>query len=260
MLRMRVKLATQIFSRTVAKGLQFYARRGAPRLYDVEPTVEFTLLLNDLFDALNRRFPAEGLTPGCKDVLIKASAWLDDWEEEVLRGDIHKDAFLTQSTADGLRVTLKSVRELSLYLLEHCGFKYVLTAKMNQDPLECFFGIIRQAGGQNEHPTFPTFLQLYRMLSLYSLLKPPRFGNCVAPEKRQSAFITLADFREIFKSSAAQRTDKLEELKEKLDGLDAILPVLHCVADHSKDLSRIITQRVAAALEAPADLGGTADD
>ncbi|KAH6945673.1 hypothetical protein HPB50_009587 [Hyalomma asiaticum] len=221
MLRMRVKLATQIFSRTVAKGLQFYARLGAPRLYDVEPTVEFTLLLNDMFDALNRRFPAEGLTPGCKDfdVLIKAPEWLDDWEEEVLRGDIHKDLFLTQSTADGLRVTLKSVRELSLYLLEHCDFKYVLTGKMNQDPLECFFGIIRQVGGQNEHPTFPTFLQLYRMLSLYSLLKPPRFGNCVAPEKGQSAFITLADFREIFKSSSAQRNGKLEELKEKLDGL-----------------------------------------
>ncbi|KAH8035735.1 hypothetical protein HPB51_008102 [Rhipicephalus microplus] len=92
-------------------------------------------------------------------------------------------------------------------------------SKMDQDPLECFFGIIRQAGGQNEHTTFPTFWQLYRMLSLYSLLKPPRFGNCVAPEKRQSAFITLADFREIFKSSSAQRAGKIEELKQKLDGL-----------------------------------------
>ncbi|KAH9372239.1 hypothetical protein HPB48_003446 [Haemaphysalis longicornis] len=64
MLKMRVKLATQIFSESVAKGLQFYAKRGAPRLYDVEPTVQFTSLMNNLFDALNRRFPAEGVRLG----------------------------------------------------------------------------------------------------------------------------------------------------------------------------------------------------
>lgn len=90
---------------------------------------------------------------------------------------------------------------------------------MNQDPLECFFGIIRQAGGQNEHPTFPTFLQLYWMLSLYSLLRPPQFGNCTAAESSQSAFVTLADIRGIYKSSAAERPKKLEELRNKLDGL-----------------------------------------
>lgn len=115
-------------------------------------------------------------------------------------------------------MTLKSVRELSAYLLTECGFKYVLSAKMNHDPLECFFGIIRQAGGQNEHPTFPTFLQLYRMLSLYSLLRPPWYGNCTVPEKGQSAFLTLADFREVFKPSSKQQV-KLEKLKQRLDGL-----------------------------------------
>ncbi|KAH7938360.1 hypothetical protein HPB49_022800 [Dermacentor silvarum] len=55
-----------------------------------------------------------------------------------------------QSTAEGLRVTVKSVWELSIYLLKDCDFKYVLTAKMNQDPLERFFGIIRQAGKLDE--------------------------------------------------------------------------------------------------------------
>lgn len=207
MLKMRVKLATQLFSNSVAKGIQFYARIGETRLCNAEATVEFTLFLNNLFDALNRRFPREGLTLGCKDFLVieSASKWLDEWEQEVVNGDIPKDFFLTPSTAEGLRVTLKSVLELSRYLLTECNFKYVLTSKMNQDPLECFFGIIRQAGGQNEHPTFPTFLQLYRMLSLYSLLRPPQFGNCTAAESSQSAFVTLADIRGIYKSSAAER-------------------------------------------------------
>lgn len=46
---------------------------------------------------------------------------------------------MTQNTADGLRVTIKSILELSKYLLEKCGFKYVLTYKMNQDRLEVFY-------------------------------------------------------------------------------------------------------------------------
>lgn len=187
MLKMRVKLATQIFSESVAKGLQFYAKRGAPRLYDVGPTVQFTLLMNNLFDALNRRVPVEGVRRGGNDfqVIKDAMQWLDTWEEERVSGKIHKDFFSTPSTAEGLRVTLKSVVELSNYLLTECGFDYVLTAKMNQDRLECFFGTIRQAGGQNEPPTLPTFLQLYRMLSIYTLLKPPKFGNCTVSVKEQ---------------------------------------------------------------------------
>jgi len=47
-----------------------------------------------------------------------------------------KDEFLTKSTADGLRVTIRSTIELSTYLLEECKFKYVLSAKINQDRLE----------------------------------------------------------------------------------------------------------------------------
>ncbi|KAH8038520.1 hypothetical protein HPB51_001784 [Rhipicephalus microplus] len=57
------------------------------------------------------------------------------------------------------------------------------------------------------------------MLSLYSLVKPPKFGNCTLPDKRQAAVVTLSDIREIYKGSAAQRTGKLDELKRKLDGL-----------------------------------------
>lgn len=58
------------------------------------------------------------------------------WEDNVINHTIPEDEFLTKSTAEGLRVTIKSVIELSKYLLDECGFKYVLTSKMNQDRLE----------------------------------------------------------------------------------------------------------------------------
>lgn len=43
--------------------------------------------------------------------------------------------------------------------------------------------MIRQADGPNDHPTGPTFLHLYRILSLYSVLKPPKYGNCTIPTR-----------------------------------------------------------------------------
>jgi len=51
-------------------------------------------------------------------------------------GNIKAENFLTISTAQGLRVTLQLTNDLSKYLIENCGFEYVLTSKMCQDPLE----------------------------------------------------------------------------------------------------------------------------
>ncbi|KAM7284755.1 uncharacterized protein ISCGN_001849 [Ixodes scapularis] len=56
-----VKLATQVFSASMAGGLNYYQGQGIPELVDCEGTIHFTMRLNNLFDALNRRYPAEGL-------------------------------------------------------------------------------------------------------------------------------------------------------------------------------------------------------
>lgn len=49
---------------------------------------------------------------------------------------ISKDHFLTHSTAEGFRVTITSTLDLCNYLLEKRNFNYVLSKKMNQDPIE----------------------------------------------------------------------------------------------------------------------------
>jgi hypothetical protein len=36
------------------------------------------------------------------------------------------------------------------------------------------FGSIWQANGPNDHPITITFLQVYKLLSVYSILKPPK--------------------------------------------------------------------------------------
>ncbi|KAH9371407.1 hypothetical protein HPB48_022273 [Haemaphysalis longicornis] len=145
-------------------------------------------MMNDMFDALNRKVPREGVRTNRKNigVLRNALQFLDSWESELRKGEITKEMFLTRSTSEGLRVTLSSTIALCEYLLSSCGFRYVLTSKMNQDPIECFFGTVRRSGCQNDHPTMPTFLQVYHLLSVYKLIRPPKFGNCQLTERRKS--------------------------------------------------------------------------
>jgi len=119
-------------------------------------------------------------------------------------------------------MTINSTIDLSNYLLNQCGFSYILTAKMNQDCLEVctiysyslfiyliififilwtlehilltfqrFFGIIRQVNGPNDHPSSTSFMQLYRLLSVYSLVKPPKTGNCTILEGIQNPLSTV---------------------------------------------------------------------
>lgn len=70
---------------------------------------------------------------------------LDAWEEQVDNNHLSKDVFLTKQTAEGLRVTLQSSLDIIRYLTENCGCEYVLTGRINQDPLEvCSKDILRE--------------------------------------------------------------------------------------------------------------------
>lgn len=217
--KMRVKYATQLFSNSVVHGLKFYKQRVSG-LNDCDGTIIFTQVFNDVFDALNRRFKKEKVTLESSDfeVLRRTLAFLDNWERELRDGHIQKEMFLTPNTAEGLRVTLHSTIDLSTYLLTSCNFRYVLTAKMNQDPIERFFGTVRQAGCQNDHPSMPTFLQLYRLLSVYKLVRPPKSGNCQILKQPESSYFSMADFKAIFSTDEPSPT-RIADLKARLDGL-----------------------------------------
>lgn len=84
--------------------------------------------------------------------------------------------------------------------------------------LHKFFGIIRQASGPNDHPTTPTFLHLYKILSVYSVLKPPKFSNCTVTNM-DAPKLSLEDLREIFHNETNERYEKINRLRTKLEKL-----------------------------------------
>eukprot|EP00102_Acyrthosiphon_pisum_P022125 XP_016659335.1 PREDICTED: uncharacterized protein LOC107883584 [Acyrthosiphon pisum] len=206
----------------MADGIKFYNSKKYSGFTECEDTIKFTLKMNNLFDALNRKFPAEGIKSNSPDleVLRDASNWLNSWERNLEQNLITDNDFLTKQTSEGLRMTIQSTIDLSNFFLNECGFAYVLSNKFNQDRLEKFFGIIRQTAGPNDHPSTPTFLQLYRMLSVYSIIKPPKSGNCSILEEN-CPLISLADIKSIIhdQNNSIERNNKIKKLKAKIDGI-----------------------------------------
>lgn len=91
----------------------------------------------------------------------------------------------------------------------------------------------RQATGPNEHPSTPTFLQVYKMLSIYSLLKPPKTGNCKILEPSVHT-ISINDLHYVVNNDdVTQRNQKIENLKKKLDSLITIDMGLDEIFDNS---------------------------
>jgi len=78
----------------------------------------------------------------------------------------------------------------------------------------------RQATGPNDHPCAATFLQVYKMLSMYSILKPPETGNCKILDFNTDK-ITITDLKNIFNenNSTSQRTEKINILQNRIDSM-----------------------------------------
>jgi len=68
----------------------------------------------------------------------------------------------------------------------------------NNSFLQKYFGIIRGAGGCEDHPTVSSFLQLHRLLSFYTPCKKLLTGNIRSDDK----VTVLASFRKTLKSKA----------------------------------------------------------
>ncbi|KAH8033008.1 hypothetical protein HPB51_004932 [Rhipicephalus microplus] len=68
LLKVSVRFAAQLFSRSTAIGLKMYREEGVEGLEDSVGTEAFTRIFNDVFDALNAKHPAEGIRKGSPQI------------------------------------------------------------------------------------------------------------------------------------------------------------------------------------------------
>ena len=168
---MKVNLAAQVLSSTVANALEMYYP-----VQTVSETVKFVRHVNKFFDCMNARSTTEGYRK--RNDHLNAYTSVDDQRLTYLTGEFlqyfrdwkfsveHRQGEFTKSqkaamqishqTLEGLEITTKSVCECVKYCLNN-GVSFVLTEKFNQDPIEMHFGNHRLQGGCNTNPNMDQF-------------------------------------------------------------------------------------------------------
>ena len=180
--KMRVKLATQVLSHTVAASLCTYASLGGLPSTAMG-TSEFLSKFDSVFDCVNcstlhstknLKCPLNDTSPN-KEFMKEAIIFIKGLK--VFNGNEEVTGRI--KCLKGWAITLSATLAIWDHLKANHAFKYILTRKLNTDPIENFFGTIRQKGGNNDNPTPVQSLSAFRKLFFSSFLTSSA-GNCAA--------------------------------------------------------------------------------
>lgn len=175
---MNVALATQVCSDSVARSIEKYA--SYPPTKDIfegsQPTADFT----KRFNKLSRNFQWQYIQN--KELIFSfldetskyiRSLKLDPSEKSIIYSK-RKTSYL------GFMVNIHNIKEMYLEYVENGKMDSLPTRRLNQDPLESFFGRIRTCClGSNNNPTVEQFCSAYRKTLVNSELTSSAFSNCV---------------------------------------------------------------------------------
>jgi hypothetical protein len=78
--------------------------------------------------------------------------------------------------------------------------------------LQQFFGNIRRAAGPNNHPNPRLFAQLHRLLSVYSLIQPPKNSNVSGVENLNA----LMSGEDLIAAAQEARKDMINEMLDEV--------------------------------------------
>lgn len=173
---MRVNLAAQVLSHSVAAGIYFLCKvEKLPKT--AENTANFIDFMDKLFNCFNSQtlFSTQPYRGAIKP---------DNGHIEFLENSLNILKNITLSNGkqvpciSGWRISIKSLIMLWNKLHGVDGFQYLLTNRLNQDCLENLFSIIRGRGGHRDNPTPQQFRAAFRQIVIQQLFQQSERSNC----------------------------------------------------------------------------------
>lgn len=184
--KMKVSLAVQLLSNSVATSMQYLLEKGYENFQNSEGTIEFTSRLNNLFDVLNSRNSAdEGFK---KPICPENKEMIFDFLKnciEYLKNLKCSTGLLIESRkktgVKGLIIDIVTVMMLYEEYVETNVLPEIPAYLLNQDPLESLFGRIRSFPllGYNTNPTVIQFCSALRKIVVHNEITTSVFANCV---------------------------------------------------------------------------------
>ncbi|XP_023247396.1 uncharacterized protein LOC111643559 [Copidosoma floridanum] len=192
-----------------------------PDLSGCEGTIKFCRSVKALINATNIRTPINNLKPDnamwqSTEEFIK---YLEKWGCEATQKGYD---FITASTCYGLKVSLKYALQICRYLIESCGFKYLMKSRLNQDSLE-ILGMMRYCCGLNDHPESALFVQMYKFDNKTTkkerhctkwekteVMSERELAESGSPSKELIESSRLAPYTSLFFSCGSAKTKRIE--------------------------------------------------
>lgn len=202
---MKVKLATQLLSQSVADSLKFCKDNlQIEEFLHADAIIEFIEIFNIGFDILNSRsINCIGFKKAlCKEKMEEIKLFTDKITFYIknLKIQNQNGVFIPilQSNRKtgfiGFIICLNSILELYKALIETDQLEHIKIYKLSQDHLELFFGSIRSHGGYNNNPTVRQFRSAYRKLVIRANdVQNVNTGNCIPLEDIDILHYSSAD-------------------------------------------------------------------
>jgi len=201
--KMKVRLATQLFSTSVAEALTICKEHlHLQQFQDCSATIEFISVFNDLFDIFNSKHMNQFNFKQPINPLnyIKIMEKLEKCKTYILNLQLQDGMRIVDSVRKtglvGFLICIDSLKGLYNSVCENQLLKYIPTYKISQDHIELFFGCIRAKGGCNNNPTARQFKAAIKQLLIHSEIKDSGSGNCIPLENIAVLHVTSSQTSE----------------------------------------------------------------
>lgn len=234
--KMKVSLAAQLFSRSVASSMNFLKEKNCPVFLNADATINFTLRINNIFDILNSKKCADGefKRPLCPENKEKMFEYMNESIEYIKQIRLSSELLIEskkKTGAKGLIIDMVSVMMFYNVYIETGILKEMSTYKFNQDPLESYFGRCRSFPniGSNNNPTAVQFCSASRKLSVKNSLTCSTFANC--KDELNILYVSSSSNRDAIRATQKQlpfeqnvetEEDRAEQVEEELEKQDFI--------------------------------------
>ena len=205
---MRVCLATQALSHTVAAGISTYVALG--QLPDEAlHTAEFLEAVDGLFDCFNSRNLKENkalrrpLTDGSQSSHLTHLNKCTNLLQTLQVGD----ATARPPCVKGWLMNINALQMLWSLFKNQYNMTFLLTSRLNQDSLENLFSIIRGRGGHRDNPNPVHFQAAFKQVIVRNMFMPASNANCTADDE-SDCVLNVDDFIGSTSSAATVTRDK----------------------------------------------------
>lgn len=220
--KMKVKLAVQLLSLSVAQALRYCEKiLKISQFQGCSATADFIEVCNNLFDILNSHVPWEfgfkkAMCPTNRNQILEYANFGINYLENLVLLNGQKLVDSSRWTGfKGIIICLKNLRHMYKVTIEDGGMDYLGLYRCTQDPLEIFFEKIRcRRLGTNNNPMVYQFIYAFKRILAHTQISDRGLGNCIPLEKIEILSVNLNKKKQTHLNDGEEEENHKEEEKE----------------------------------------------